>query len=319
MRTASTSGRTIWPSRRRERSSVPNGSSGLSTHSPEQIDAAADAGVDYIGVGPVHATPTKPGRPAVGVELVTYAAAHAQPPFFAIGGINPSNVDAVVDAGAERIVVVRALTESANPSLTASVLRTALRHREGSRWGNVAASAAGADRRPQRALRRRRARPTRQARRSSEERNAAVRARLTPFAAGERPAAIKISVAVALLLGLSNLVLFIAGVKPRVGSTHPHIVEILVFSGLMIMCASGMWLMRYWAVLGFQTLLAIGVLGFSLALVRASTILGAVICVVVVGAGGIPVLQARPGPQPPAVADPAGPNLADANANPPDA
>ncbi len=113
-----------------------------------------------------------------------------------------------------------------------------------------------------------------------------MRAKLTPFAAGERPGAIKISVAVALLLGLSNLVLFIAGVKPRVGSTHPQIVEILVFSGLMIMCATGMWLMRYWAVLGFQTLLAIGVLGFSLALVRASTILGAVICVVVVGAGG---------------------------------
>ena len=101
---------------------------GLSTHSPQQVDAAADAGVDYIGVGPVHATPTKPGRPAVGVELVTYAAAHARLPFFAIGGINPSNVDAVVDAGADRIVVVRALTESANPTLTASVLRTALRH-----------------------------------------------------------------------------------------------------------------------------------------------------------------------------------------------
>ena len=100
---------------------------GLSTHSPEQIDAAAEVGVEYIGVGPVYATPTKPGRPAVGVELVSYAAAHAQLPFFAIGGINPSNVDAVVDAGAGRIVVVRALTESADPSLTASVLRTALR------------------------------------------------------------------------------------------------------------------------------------------------------------------------------------------------
>jgi hypothetical protein len=113
-----------------------------------------------------------------------------------------------------------------------------------------------------------------------------VRATLAPFASGERPAAIKISVAVALVLGLANLVLFIAGVKPRVGGTHPHLFEILVFSGLMIMCATGMWLMRYWAVLGFQTLLAIGVLGFSLALVRASTILGAVICLVVVGGGG---------------------------------
>lgn len=100
---------------------------GLSTHSPAQIDAAAQTDVDYIGVGPVHATPTKPGRPPVGVDLVAYAAAHARPPFFAIGGINPSNVDAVVDAGAERIVVVRALTESAHPQLTASVLQTALR------------------------------------------------------------------------------------------------------------------------------------------------------------------------------------------------
>ena len=107
---------------------------GLSTHSPAQIDAAASAGVDYIGVGPVHATPTKPGRPAVGVELVSYAAGHAQVPWFAIGGINPTNVDAVVDAGAERVVVVRALTQSAHPELTASVLRGALRH-EGDRVG----------------------------------------------------------------------------------------------------------------------------------------------------------------------------------------
>lgn len=99
---------------------------GLSTHSPEQIDAAAEADVDYIGVGPVHATPTKPGRPAVGVELVSYAAAHARPPWFAIGGINPATVDAIVAAGAERVVVVRALTESANPELTASMLRAAL-------------------------------------------------------------------------------------------------------------------------------------------------------------------------------------------------
>jgi thiamine-phosphate pyrophosphorylase len=99
---------------------------GLSTHSPAQIDAAGSAGVDYIGVGPVYATPTKPGRPAVGVELVSYAAAHADLPWFAIGGINPSNIGAVVGAGAERVVVVRALTQSANPELTASVLQTAL-------------------------------------------------------------------------------------------------------------------------------------------------------------------------------------------------
>jgi thiamine-phosphate pyrophosphorylase len=96
---------------------------GLSTHSPGQIDAAATAGVDYIGVGPVYATPTKPGRPAVGLDLVRYAAAHARPPFFAIGGINPENVDAVRAAGATRIAVVRALTDAAEPEHVAATLR----------------------------------------------------------------------------------------------------------------------------------------------------------------------------------------------------
>ncbi len=100
---------------------------GLSTHSPAQIDAAArEADLDYIGVGPVHATPTKPGRPAVGLDLVRYAAAHAATPFFAIGGINADNVSAVRDAGARRIAVVRALTESDDPRRVASELRSAL-------------------------------------------------------------------------------------------------------------------------------------------------------------------------------------------------
>jgi thiamine-phosphate pyrophosphorylase len=95
---------------------------GLSTHSPAQVDAAAGLDVDYIGVGPVHATPTKPGRPAVGLELVGYAAAHAAVPFFAIGGISPANVDAVRSAGARRIAVVRALTEADDPALAAREL-----------------------------------------------------------------------------------------------------------------------------------------------------------------------------------------------------
>ena len=94
---------------------------GLSTHSPAQIDAAA--GVDYIGVGPVHETPTKPGRPAVGLELVRYAAANATVPFFAIGGISVANVGAVRDAGAQRIAVVRALTEANDVEIAARALR----------------------------------------------------------------------------------------------------------------------------------------------------------------------------------------------------
>jgi thiamine-phosphate pyrophosphorylase len=97
---------------------------GLSTHAAAQIDAAAE--VDYIGVGPVHATPTKPGRPAVGLELVAYAAAQATVPFFAIGGINTANIGAVAAAGAQRIAVVRALTESPDPERTARKLSAAL-------------------------------------------------------------------------------------------------------------------------------------------------------------------------------------------------
>jgi len=99
---------------------------GRSTHSPAQVDDAVRRAVDYIGVGPVHETPTKPGRPAVGLELVRYAAAHATLPFFAIGGITTANVAAVRDAGAERIAVVRALTEAPDPAAAAHALRAAM-------------------------------------------------------------------------------------------------------------------------------------------------------------------------------------------------
>ncbi len=97
---------------------------GLSTHRPAEIDAATDA--DYIGVGPVHATPTKPGRPAVGLELVRYAATNSPRPFFAIGGLTAENVGEVLGAGATRIAVVRAIAEAANPELAARELRKTL-------------------------------------------------------------------------------------------------------------------------------------------------------------------------------------------------
>lgn len=100
---------------------------GRSTHTPEQVEDAAVADVDYFAVGPVHATPTKPGRPAVGLELVRHAASAPRAvPWFAIGGIDGSNVGAVVAAGATRIVVVRALTEADDPEATARALRGAL-------------------------------------------------------------------------------------------------------------------------------------------------------------------------------------------------
>jgi thiamine-phosphate pyrophosphorylase len=99
---------------------------GLSTHSPEQIDAAGATSADYIGVGPVHETPTKPGRAAVGVELVRYAAAHAPVPFFAIGGLDQGNLGETLDAGAERVCVLRAVAAARDPERAARALRAQL-------------------------------------------------------------------------------------------------------------------------------------------------------------------------------------------------
>ncbi|MET3922333.1 thiamine phosphate synthase [Arthrobacter sp. UYEF20] len=129
---------------------------GLSSHSPDQVDAAIAAasgrsGLDYFCVGPVWATPTKPGRAAVGLELVRYAAeairraeaaapgtangtadgtadstADGTVPWFAIGGIDLGNVEQVVEAGARRIVVVRAITEADDPADAARALLASL-------------------------------------------------------------------------------------------------------------------------------------------------------------------------------------------------
>jgi thiamine-phosphate pyrophosphorylase len=96
---------------------------GLSTHTPSELDAA-DA--DYAGVGPVYATPTKPGRPAAGLDFVRYASVHARMPWFAIGGIDAGNVGAVVAAGAHRVAVVRAIGEAPDPERAARELRAAL-------------------------------------------------------------------------------------------------------------------------------------------------------------------------------------------------
>ena len=96
---------------------------GLSTHSMQQAQAGCRTGADYIAVGPVHATPTKEGRPAIGVEPIKYAAAHVSVPWFAIGGLDAGNVAAVVKAGARRIVVVRAIAQADDPEAAARALR----------------------------------------------------------------------------------------------------------------------------------------------------------------------------------------------------
>jgi thiamine-phosphate pyrophosphorylase len=105
---------------------------GRSTHAPEQCDAAgADPDVDYLAVGPVHATPTKPGRQAAGLGYVEYAAAHTAKPWFAIGGLDAGNVGEVVARGATRVVVVRAITDAADPEAAARGLRAALEAGDG--------------------------------------------------------------------------------------------------------------------------------------------------------------------------------------------
>jgi len=108
---------------------------GRSTHTPEQFDAAMrQPGVDYVCAGPIWQTPTKPGRPGTGLALLEHAAKTAAAtatdiarPWFAIGGIDSSTLDDVLDAGARRIVVVRAITEARDPVAAIEELRLRLR------------------------------------------------------------------------------------------------------------------------------------------------------------------------------------------------
>jgi len=92
---------------------------GLSTHCPEQATDAVKSGADYIGVGPVYTTPTKPGRQAVGLEYVKWAAENVDIPWFAIGGIDPDNLEQVTQAGASRIAAVRAIINAVSPEKSA--------------------------------------------------------------------------------------------------------------------------------------------------------------------------------------------------------
>jgi thiamine-phosphate pyrophosphorylase len=106
---------------------------GRSTHENAQVDAAvADRETGYFCVGPCWPTPTKPGRPAPGLGLVEYAAKAAPPddpdsvPWFAIGGVDLGTIDQVREAGARRVVVVRAITEAQDPGAAARALAARL-------------------------------------------------------------------------------------------------------------------------------------------------------------------------------------------------
>jgi thiamine-phosphate pyrophosphorylase len=119
------------------RTAGPEALIGLSTHSPEQVDAACaaegDDRPDQLSVGPVWETPTKQGRPGTGLELIEYAARAATMPWFAIGGIDADNVSSVVAAGGQRIVVVRAIRDADDPEAAAHRLRESLKAGVGAR------------------------------------------------------------------------------------------------------------------------------------------------------------------------------------------
>jgi hypothetical protein len=128
--------------------------------------------------------------------------------------------------------------------------------------------------------------PDRMGQGRSEQRNAAVRATLKPLQPGERPWALKIAVVIAVLVGAGDLIDVLFGGTIKFGHNKAGVGGVVLFSVMMLVCAVGMWKLRYWAVLGFQAILAIVVLLFSLLLIRANNVLGLVVGVVVVGGGG---------------------------------
>jgi thiamine-phosphate pyrophosphorylase len=102
---------------------------GLSTHAPAQAQRALDAGADYVAIGPVYATGTKPEAKPVTLDYVRWAAAHATAPWFAIGGINLQTLDAVLDAGARRICVVSAILNAPDAAKACAEFRRRLESR----------------------------------------------------------------------------------------------------------------------------------------------------------------------------------------------
>ncbi len=99
---------------------------GLSTHSVDDLIGAEREPIDYISVGPINPTPTKPGRPGVGLGYLRYAVDNSPVPFFVTGGVNPRSIGDLLDSGATRFVAVRWLTEAADAYEAAKALRRAI-------------------------------------------------------------------------------------------------------------------------------------------------------------------------------------------------
>ncbi len=120
----------------------------------------------------------------------------------------------------------------------------------------------------------------------TEARNAAVRATLEPLEPGERPWSLKIAVLIAVLIGAGDLATVLVAGSFKIGGARAGAGGVILFSVLMLVCAVGMWQKRYWAVLGFQAILAFVILFFSLLGLRAANLLAVFASVVVVGGGG---------------------------------
>jgi hypothetical protein len=139
----------------------------------------------------------------------------------------------------------------------------------------------------------------------TEERNAAVRATLKPLAPGERPWPLKVAALLAVLVGAGDLLQLVFAGTLDIGGTKTSSPGVVFFAVLMLVCAVGMWQQRYWAVLGFQAILAFVILIFSLLLIRASNLLGFVVAIAIVGGCGflfyklVRVLSRLQIPQPP--------------------
>jgi hypothetical protein len=111
----------------------------------------------------------------------------------------------------------------------------------------------------------------------SRERTEAVREQLEPLAPGERPLAVTVAAVLAALIALANLVLFAAGWE--VQGQEPSTSGTLIFCAIMALAAAGMWARRYWAVLGFEMLLGVAIVGAAISLLRASNLAGVALCV----------------------------------------
>jgi len=269
---------------------------GVSAHTPAEVDASQALPIDYFSVGPIHETPTRPGRPAAGHAIVTYASRKTKLPFFAVGGIEPHNTGAVAAAGGSRIAVVRAITEASDPERSAFVLRSEITT-------------------PVDFLERYRAR--------TEAENSAARAKLTPLAPGERPAPLVAGVAVVSIAALVNLIAYVAGAKLNGSKLSSH--ELIPFVFVMAVLAVGMWRRSAATVLLFMALLSAVIILFSLFLIEASNLLGVLVPLAFIGGGGYlfwklvrvlgriqapppglaPLGQAPPAQAPPAQAPPA--------------